>query len=402
MRTRAPSLCALLLLGLALNGVQLVARAALADEVPANAVLGEFPFLDYPEPNRIVIDLAPDGSERPLPLMLDTGASDTVITPLMARELGVTIRRTKHDPYRRPTRLGRDLLFYVDDRVSDTGSKTGWEYGLLGGNFLEEYVVELDFERRVVRLLDPERYETPGLGATLPGDEVVLRMPVPQRRPLVELAVNGHPLAVLLDTGAPDSMVLSGKAARSVGIPGPLSPHVFRSGTTMGPMDIQLAEASSVKMGAIDVGPMGLFVAPRGWYNIAGANDSVAGFDLVSMFTLRLDYPRGRLWGRRLPDARARLFGVEWSGIKQAGVLFVGGPERWVAQAVLPGSIAEAIGLRAGDAIELPAKPDAVLGAIAARRAVSVLRIEDGIEGPHTLDSAQAPSASSGKPAEPR
>ena len=61
------------------------------DEPPPGAVLAELPFLDHPEKNRIVVDLAPEG-HRPFPLMLDTGATHSVITPVMARSLGVSVR----------------------------------------------------------------------------------------------------------------------------------------------------------------------------------------------------------------------------------------------------------------------------------------------------------------------
>jgi hypothetical protein len=51
-----------------------------------------------------------------LVLLLDTGASFSVFTPLAARAAGVSVRRDKSSPYRRATRLGRDLQFYVDAR----------------------------------------------------------------------------------------------------------------------------------------------------------------------------------------------------------------------------------------------------------------------------------------------
>ena len=143
MPTPSRSIGALASAGLA---ILLVGALASAEEPPAEAVLAELPFLDSPEPNRIIVDLAPKGSATPLRLMLDTGSSKSVMTPLAARELGVSVRRQKLDSsYRRPTLLGRDLLFEVETLGSDTGSKTGWEYGYVGGNFLAEYVVELDF-----------------------------------------------------------------------------------------------------------------------------------------------------------------------------------------------------------------------------------------------------------------
>lgn len=43
-----------------------------ADEVPAEAVRVELPFLASDETNRVYLDLAPEGSVRPMRLLLDT------------------------------------------------------------------------------------------------------------------------------------------------------------------------------------------------------------------------------------------------------------------------------------------------------------------------------------------
>ena len=110
------------------------ALSAAAGEPPADALIGELPFLVEPNAsvNRIFVNLAPEG-RRELRMMLDTGAAPNVLTPLYARSLGILVRRNKSSPYRRSTVLGRDLQFWIDTRSSDTGSKTGFEYGLLGG-----------------------------------------------------------------------------------------------------------------------------------------------------------------------------------------------------------------------------------------------------------------------------
>ena len=138
----------------------LLPAGAGAGEVPADAVVADLPFLEGEAPRRIYLDLAPEGS-RPLRMLLDTGANVSVMTPGAARANGVRVRRLKIDPYRRATSLGRDLQFHVDTRSSDTGSRTDWEYGLLGGNFLAQYVVEIDTVGRRVRFLDPKRYQVP-------------------------------------------------------------------------------------------------------------------------------------------------------------------------------------------------------------------------------------------------
>jgi hypothetical protein len=119
-----------------------------ADEPPSDAILADLPFLDSGEANRVYVDLAPRGGKRRLPMLLDTGTDFSVFTPRAARAAGVRVRRVKGAPYRRATVLGRDLQFSVDVGSSDTASRTGWEYALLGGNFLAHYVLELDFRAR--------------------------------------------------------------------------------------------------------------------------------------------------------------------------------------------------------------------------------------------------------------
>ena len=73
---------------------------ALEDSIPgvaspepaAEAVIGVLPFEPWHEHNRVILNLAPEG-HKPFRLMLDTGANTSVITPRMARSLGVSVRR---------------------------------------------------------------------------------------------------------------------------------------------------------------------------------------------------------------------------------------------------------------------------------------------------------------------
>ena len=175
--------------------------------MPSDAVVATLPFLADGEPNRIYVDLAPEG-RAPFRLMLDTGASSSVFTPLAARAAGVSVRALKRTPYRHSTRLGRDLQFQVDTRFSDTGARTGWEYGLLGANFLDKYVLELDFAAGTVRFLDPEKYAVSE--QTTDAAEAIVPMKLISGRPLIEIGVGGRPIEVMLDTGCPVTAVLSG------------------------------------------------------------------------------------------------------------------------------------------------------------------------------------------------
>src|SRR4029450_10893772 len=267
------------------------------------------------QPHRVLVDLAPEGGNRFI-MLLDTGASQSIVTPLMARSLGVTVRRNKRSPYRRGPRLGRDIQFYVDTRTSDTGSKTGWEYGLLGGEFMDEYVVEIDFPARRVRFLDPKQYQVPE--SVEAPDERVLPFKLADTRILIPIEVDGKTAGALLDTGAPDNVILSGQTARKLGIDFEQLPAFGEYGTVMGPMEVRLSETSGFRLAGFGFAAMPVLVAPRGWYNM-GPNDSVVGYDLLRHFVVRIDYPRKRLWLKQSGDARITFLGADYASAKQVG-----------------------------------------------------------------------------------
>jgi len=370
----------------------LLAGSAAADEPPAEAVVGVLPFQDGNEANRVFVDLAPEGGD-PFVMLLDTGATESVVTPLMARRLGVSVRRNKSTPYRRTTRLGRDLQFWIDTQRSDTGSRTGDEYGLLGGEFLGDYVVELDFPGRRVRLLDPERYRVPE--AVEPGDERAVPFKRVGSRILVPIEMDGKSVEVLLDTGAPDNVILSGKAAERVGIDVASLPHFGSAGTVMGPMRVSFYESSSFRLAGFDFDPLPVLVAPRGWYNM-GPNDSVIGYDLLRQFVVRIDYPRQRLWLKRSGDRRIIFMGADYASAKKIGAyLLPQGGSLYVFQ-VVDGGAAARFGLREGDAIVAPAgepPPIAadVIARIEARQALTVARPNGDVWVDLLLPEAAAP-----------
>lgn len=370
-------------------GLLLASAAIAVSDVPEDAVVAKLPFLDVAEPNRIFVDLAPDGS-APLQLMLDTGASDSVFTPLAARRAGVSVRRTKSSAYRRETLTGRDLQFWVDTSTSDTGSKTGWEYGLLGGGFLANYVVELDFTARNVRLLDPKRFSVP---ASAQEPEHFVGKIGTSTRPVLDIEIDGHPLRVLVDTGWPSPVVLSGKAARAAGIDADALPEFGTAFTTRGPMPLRFFEASELKIGPFVFRNVPVQVAPKGWYGMAGeTDDSVIGYDLISRFLVRIDYPEKRIWLRRESDAVPYL-GVDYAMTRESGAFLSPWPGLYRVDVVLPDTPAARLGLRPGDLVEKRAgakTPEAVLQAIRAGESMKVMRAEDGVMADVHLEPQKA------------
>ena len=340
-----------------------------AAEIPADAILADLPFLDSPERNRVIVDLAPAG-DRPFRLLLDTGASDSVLTPRYARELGVTVRRHRDRPNERETVLGRTLQFWIDTETSDSASRTGWEYGLLGGAFLAEYVLDLDFAGRRVRFLDPKRFQVPE--STSSESEAVLRLKIVSNRPHVHVEIDGKSVDVLLDTGAPMTLLLSGASAKRAEYAWQSITRLGMSGV-LGPIEAYLCEAKALALGPFSFAPAPLIVAPNGAYNQGGNTDSLLGYEILSHFRVRIDYPRKRLWLRRDKSEPLAYFGVPWATVQRTGLLASVSDQGIGVEAVLPGSAAEKLGIHPGDTIALRGE-----GETTARLAALFARIDAG------------------------
>lgn len=361
-------------------------------DVPKDAVLASVPMLSSKETNRIFVDLARPG-ERPFRLMIDTGSAYSHLTPRYARELGVIVRRTQERPYERSTLLGRNLQFYVDTRESDTASRTGWEYGFLGGHFLSDYVLDLDFAARRVSFLDPKRFAVPESVSV--SDEAVLPLKVVGNRPFLEIQVDGKPLRVLLVTGMPIPMALSGRSARAAGLADlPVLAKLHLYGV-FGNFPSQLAEAKTVGIGPFRFSPAPVVLAPEGNFNQEGATGSFLGYEMLAPFHVRIDYPHRRLWLKRVADQPPTCFGVPWAAARRAGIVVWSTRDAIRISAVLPASPAARLGLRPGDWLAIPSAPTRAEGVsdliarIEKGEPISVGRRENGALTPVALGGKQ-------------
>jgi hypothetical protein len=238
-------------------------------------------------------------------------------------------------------------------------------------------VVEIDFPGRKVRFLDPKKYATPE-SADAP-DEAVIPVKIVANRILMPVELDGKPVELLLDTGAPDTMVLSGAAATKLGIDVAALPSFGTGGTVLGPMEQRLHEAKEFEIGGFASGPFPVVVAPKGWYNMGAGNDSVIGVDAVRPFVVRIDYSRKRLWLKRTGNPAVTFFGADYAAAKKVGALLT--PFRnalWV-YLLAPDGPAAAYGLQNGDAIvpisgeKLPTL-DEIVAKIIARQELTVSR----------------------------
>jgi hypothetical protein len=288
--------------GLALALLVTLASIARAESPPAAAVLAELPFLDPADgPPAVRIDLAPAGG-RPLPLVLDTGASESFATPRAAQALGISLRRSKQTPYRRATRLGRDVELLVDTRRGDTAAAQGGEWAVVGGRFLARYVVEIDGLARRVRFLDPERFTVPE--RVEGSDAQVLAFDLVGQRPVFPIEIGRARVPAVLTTSAPGTLLLPGGWAEEAGVVAdPAAPDTIAPLPGAGALAAKIAPA--LRIGAFDLGEVPLLVAEKGAQGAGTKSEAILGLDLVRDWVLRIDYPRRRLWIARAPSPPA-------------------------------------------------------------------------------------------------
>jgi hypothetical protein len=270
------------------------AGAAFAAEPPAEAVLATLPFLGDVEDvaSEVRVDLAPEGA-RAMPLILDTGSPDSFATPRAAQDLGINLRRAKQTPYRRATRLGRDVALSVDTRRGENAASVGGEWAVVGGRFLAAYVLEIDVPGRRVRFLDPERFAVPER-VDAPNEDV-LPIRLVNNRPIVEIEVGAARVSAALSTGAPGTLLLPGGHAAGAGLePDPDAPAEIPPMPGAGRLEAK--RAPRVRIGKFETTGVPVLVAEHGAQGAGPKSDAIVGLALLERYAIRIDYPRRRLW----------------------------------------------------------------------------------------------------------
>lgn len=185
---------------------------------------------------RFLVEIGIDG--RSLPMMVDSGAQHSTITPAMAQALGlepnerhrVRVRgvgglsqptpavTASHLTFGSSQRLGYDLTVAEIARAGDDGDPQA-PAGLLGADLLASYDVELDFPKQTMTLY-PVNALSDCAGDFVPWREAHDRIDAvhsAENALLIPVVLNRHPVLALVDTGAQRSLV-SHDAAIAAGV----------------------------------------------------------------------------------------------------------------------------------------------------------------------------------------
>lgn len=360
VRTRRPAVGVVAVV--LLCGVAALPRPTVAQRRPASAVTIPFELA-----TRHVIVRATIDQSRELAFVLDTGANTAIVRTEIAETLGLTLegqviaggagpgRQTGSfvrnarwslvglDGFSQPVSLALPLpeLSAAMGRPLD---------GIIGGEFIRQFVVELDYQARTIRLHDPATFTYRGTGETIPIDFVNVTHPVVTA---TVTPVGGEPVErkFILDIGSGQALVLHSPFVEERRLLGPESTTIRAlggagaGGRTVG----RIGRVESLRIGSFTMTrPITMFSQDKAG---AFANAALAGnigAQIMTRFRTYFDYSRKRLILEPSPTHRDS-FDRAFSGV----ALRAGGSDYRTFRVldVLEDSPATEAGVREGDVI---------------------------------------------------
>lgn len=212
--------------------------------------------------------------------------------------------------------------------------------GIFGYDFISKFVIELNYDDRLITIYKPEKFEQPaGVSYT----DVNFHMNTPR----IEASVNGDPGTFVLDLGNPSTVILKPDyvAKKNIIEKAPAKIPVKMTGAGGGPG----LKGYEVRLDNITLGeysfdePVGI-VHEEGSPGLPGGELGNLGFGIVSRFVLFLDYSNNRIGF--VPGQR---FDAPFD-YNRSGILAVPAGDHFLVDSIIEGAPA-AESVAAGDKI---------------------------------------------------
>lgn len=262
------------------------------------------------------------------------------IYALIVRKAEIQIQGLPAKPY--------DMLV-MEDNYFDLDEMIGAPIaGLIGGGFFKNLVINIDYKKHRMTLLDPGQFE-------VPNDFVTLPIHIKTNKPYVDAEANlldGTVVEVdlLLDTGAGVPLLLHNNSDAALHLP---STYIRgRLGMGLG----GFLEGFIGRIGKLSMGEMEFPFVLTSFQDIDTAwlhdkdkfRNGLVGNQLLSRFNIYLDYTRGQMYLKPY-STKQEPFNLDRSGM----VIVAYGAEfnEFVVKDVAENSPAEEAGIQSGDVI---------------------------------------------------
>jgi hypothetical protein len=302
-------------------------------------------------------------NKGPLTFALDTGSFNSIVASEIAGQLGIKTAGTSQGlgsgtTFTTSEIPSLDFLLPGDLALSTTrGAAISLVNlsaliarrfdGILGFDVLEQLVVKIDYQRRLITLIDPAHFEYKGAAATMPF--TLWSNYDPQIEGEILIADQWMPVKIVLDTGA-GGTTLTTPFVKAHGLTELMktlqSPDVGAGG---GESVKWTARGQRLRIGSLSIEEPLLALSTDIVGSLALATFDVnLGGNILRDFTVIIDYPRKRLILEPNSDFR-KPFASDASGL----VLKAEGPDHrtFVVRALVPKSPATEARIQAGDII---------------------------------------------------
>ena len=310
--------------------------------------------------NHIVVDVKIDG-RGPFPFLVDTGGHN-ILTPSTLASLALSSEGVSPSSGAGETTVSNG---YARVREIDAGGAVLHEQtvvtldfsppdvegltlgGMLGVEFLERFVVTVDYAAGTITLIDPNRLgkaERRTLGSAIP-----MRFYV--HMPQIEGTIDGRPARLNVDTGARDELTVISPFVAANGLRGDYAGGVMMTTGwgVGGPSRTYAVRANMVSLGPVKVQRpvIGLSAATRGSFADA-SYDANVGSGLLKRFVVTFDYARETMYLR--PIARPD---PDVGRVDRVGMWLNEGERGLQVMDLVQGGPAEQAGLRVGDVVTM-------------------------------------------------
>jgi len=312
--------------------------------------------------------------DRPISLLLDSGAGMSVLDAGLAEKWGVHMDasslpvtgagkssmkaqmlkdfKVKFDgtSVEQPIIIGipLDALKYLEGRPIE---------GVVGFEFFKKYVIQIDYAKSKVRLFTPEGFKYEGVSAAIP---VRIVSNHPHLKGEVEVpGVGKLPVEVMIDTGAGSGVSLSGKFVEQQKLDAklPASPKVPTGAGVGGQTTGRNVRIDSVTLGGFRV-DRPLASLDLGSGGVTGATspfDVLIGGEIMKRFTVTFDYSRNLMYMEPNAD-----LGQPFAGDQTGMYIKADGDtlRNFVVMYIVDGSPAQEAGVKVGDhVVTIDGKP---------------------------------------------
>lgn len=302
-------------LGLIMVSLLLTTAASRAiTTTPPQAPAASVVSIPFEVANRHIIVKVKVGNSRALSFILDTGDKYAIINLDRAKELGLTLEgEVRMGGAGAETSIGafvKDSTFTVPGLagfsqpvnlalpIGRLASRLGQDFdGIIGSEFIKEFVVEVDYPARVLRFHNKDKFVYSGPGQSIPVQVNAAGHPILEAEvtPIGSDPVKGK---FVLDIGSGGALILHSPFVSQRGL---LNPNLktikaIGMGGAGGKVTGRIGRVSELKIGNFKINtPITMFAEDKAGAFAGTALLGNIGIQIASKFRIFLDYKRDRI-----------------------------------------------------------------------------------------------------------